>query len=106
MNAPADQLPAAWARYLPTVAALCPSADPEQLELRARLMLLIDLAGQDLQQCTWESGQALTAIEAIAFAHRLTPMSTDMLKAMRLALLKFYRAARELERVFAPPCAE
>lgn len=106
MNAPANipatatRLPAAWERYLPTVAALCPAATGEEAELRARLMLLIDLVAVEMDGCTWESGQALVAISAVASAHKFTPMNAEMLGALRIALLKFYRAAHDLENLF------
>jgi hypothetical protein len=94
---------AAWQPYLPTIAALCPTSDDQEAELRARLMLLRDLANADQRSSTWEASQVLAAVEALAAAHVLTPMPLDMLAATRVGLIRLYRVAREIEATFHQP---
>lgn len=108
MNAPASipqQSPAretqpAWAKYLPSVEAFCPGGDPEAKRHRAGLLLLRDMASSARRHASWESGEALLAIERVAGEHAFSTMTAEELDATRLALIRVYTGARDLDRVF------
>lgn len=104
MNAPAN-IPqrdrgAAWEKYLPAVETLRPGTSAEEARHRAGLMLLRDMAANGKHTASEASAMALHAIEQIASIYALASLSTEQLDATRLALVRIYTGARDLEKVF------
>lgn len=104
MNAPANipqrDRAAAWEKYLPAVETLRPGTSAEEARHRAGLMLLRDMAANGQRTASEPSAMALQAVEQIASIYALASLSADQLDATRLALVRLYTGARDLERVF------
>jgi hypothetical protein len=100
MTTSAAQHRAAWELYLPSLEALMPGLGEQERRDRAGLMLIRDFASARRAGASWEAGQALYAIEAVARLHALGPLRGEQLTATRLALVRIFTGHRELERVF------
>lgn len=86
MNAPAAQAPK-WQDFRSTVAPVFPRASAEELELRARLLLIRDLGVRALSYASEEAYALLSAIVEMSGRYALAPISVDQLREMRRILV-------------------
>ena len=106
MNAPAQidhpkrATGPAWERYLPSVEALAPGGSDDEKRHRAGIMLLRDLAAVGRRDACAESEAVLALIQRIATTHCISALSEGDLDTARIALIRLYTGARDLEKVF------
>ena len=78
---------ASWENFRTTVWSIFPKATGEELELRARLLLIRDLAIQAMGYSSEEAYHLLRAVAEMAGRYALADVSLAQLKEMRRILV-------------------
>lgn len=95
MNAPAATI--RWEDFRPTALAIFPAATNEELEVRARLLLIRDLSLGALGYASEEAWHLLKAISEMAGRYALEPITLDQLREMRRVLVMASAAANSMQ---------
>lgn len=93
----------AYAQYLPAVDTLKPGCGDVEKRHRANLMLMRDRAASALRKCSWEASHGFQAVATLTAQHIMTDMPPDMLDSVRVAVLRLYLAACQVDLAFANP---
>lgn len=83
--------------YEPTVRALMPGSEGEDLEIRCALLLMRDCAMTAKLACAEEAFPLMEQVERIASRYAFQAMPLDDLRALRDAMRKLVAAAATME---------
>jgi hypothetical protein len=89
--------------YVPHVRAFLPSAEGEELQLRASLLLMRDRAMATKPRCSEEGWHILDVVERTASRDAFRSMPLDELQQIRHLLIRLVTAASDFDALFAPP---
>lgn len=103
MNAPANLRRDS---YIPTVQALLPGCEGDELRLRCGILLMRDFATAQHRWSTEEAGIVLEHIQRLATAHAFASMPADRLEDIHHALVRLGTVATDLARIFPAASAE
>lgn len=96
MNAPVKAR-ISWEDFRSTVWPLFRNAPAEEIEMRARLLLIRDLSLGALGYASEEAWHLLKAISEMAGRYALEPITLDQLKEMRRVLVMASAAANSMQ---------
>lgn len=97
MNAPAAFKAPTWQDHRPRVRAMFPAASDEELEIRARLLHLRDLAQDAMPRSYEEAHYLLNAAQRMAGRYALEPLTPDQLREMRRILVMATTTASSMQ---------
>lgn len=93
MNAPVDMRK----QYVPTVNALMPGSEGDDLDVRCSLLLMRDCATSAKTTCSEEAYPILDQVERMASQFVFMPMPTDRMIQLRQVLRQVVAAAAGLD---------
>lgn len=97
MNAPAQIRNRARDAYIPTVQALLPGCEGDELTLRCSILNMRDRATSHLRGCSEDAGPVLQTVELLATRYAFTSMPIEDLKALRYQMVRLVSCASGLE---------
>jgi hypothetical protein len=83
--------------YAPTVRALMPGSDGEDMEIRCSLLLMRDCATSAKRYCSEEAWPVLDHVERLASHYAFKHMPLDRFTELRAAMRKLVAAAGALD---------
>lgn len=89
--------------YAPTIDALLPGVQGDELTARCSLLLMRDHAMSTKRHCSEEAWGILDQVERIAGGYALQPMKLAELAEIRRVMIMLVAAASDLEGIFQPP---
>jgi hypothetical protein len=99
MNAPAEIPTIRREDYEPTIRALMPSSEGEDMEIRCSLLLMRDCAASEKRFCCEDSWPLMDHVERLASGYAFHHMPLDRFRDIRDALRKTVAAAASFESV-------